>query len=57
MKILVACEFSGRVRDALAAKVHYAAPGPDRWKMRSVTYQGIADVMADQWFDTQPESM
>lgn len=30
-------------------KVHYASPGPDRWKIRSVTYQGIADAMAEQW--------
>lgn len=25
------------------------APGPDRWKNRSRTYQGIADAMASQW--------
>lgn len=24
-------------------------PGPDRWKLRSKTYQGIADAMASQW--------
>lgn len=30
-------------------KVHYASPGPDRWKERSRTYQGIADAMAEQW--------
>jgi len=24
-------------------------PGKDRWKERSVTYQGIADAMAKQW--------
>lgn len=24
-------------------------PSPDRWKIRSATYQGIADAMADQW--------
>lgn len=24
-------------------------PSPDRWKLRSTTYQGIADAMADQW--------
>jgi hypothetical protein len=28
---------------------HYAAPGPDRWKRRSVTYPGIARAMAQQW--------
>lgn len=25
------------------------SPSPDRWKLRSTTYQGIADAMADQW--------
>lgn len=24
-------------------------PSDDRWKLRSITYQGIADAMADQW--------
>jgi hypothetical protein len=24
-------------------------PSPDRWKLRSVTYQGVADAMAAQW--------
>jgi hypothetical protein len=24
-------------------------PGPDRWKVRSATFQGIADAMASQW--------
>jgi hypothetical protein len=31
------------------AKVHKCPPGPDRWKIRSRTYQGIADAMASQW--------
>lgn len=30
-------------------KVHRMPPGPDRWKLRSKTYQGIADAMANQW--------
>lgn len=30
-------------------RVHYASPGPDRWKERSRTLQGIADAMAEQW--------
>lgn len=29
--------------------VHRASPGPDRWKDRSRTYQGVADAMAAQW--------
>ncbi len=32
-----------------AHKMHYLPPSPDRWKLRSVTYQGIAQAMADQW--------
>jgi site-specific DNA-cytosine methylase len=31
------------------AKVHKMPPSPDRWKLRSTTYQGIADAMAQQW--------
>lgn len=31
------------------AKVHRMPPGPNRWKERSRTYQGIADAMAEQW--------
>lgn len=31
------------------ARVHLEPPGPDRWKNRSRTYQGIAEAMADQW--------
>jgi hypothetical protein len=27
-------------------------PSADRWKIRSATYQGIADAMADQWRPT-----
>ena len=30
-------------------RVHYLPPSPDRWKIRSTTYQGIADAMAAQW--------
>ena len=35
--------------DGREARVHRASPGPDRWKERSRTLQGIADAMADQW--------
>lgn len=31
------------------AKVHYASPGKNRGKIRSVFFRGIADAMADQW--------
>ena len=30
-------------------RVHYLAPSPDRWKIRSTTFEGIAEAMADQW--------
>lgn len=32
-----------------AQRIHYASPGPDRWKIRSMTFNGIADAMAQQW--------
>ena len=32
-----------------AARVHRLPPSPDRWKLRSLTYSGIADAMAEQW--------
>lgn len=31
------------------AEVHLASPGPDRWRLRSKTYPGIAAAMAEQW--------
>jgi len=30
-------------------RVHRMPPGPNRWKDRSRTFQGIADAMARQW--------
>lgn len=30
-------------------RVHYESPGPDRWKNRSRTYQGVAEAMAEQF--------
>lgn len=35
--------------DGRKPRVHFESPGPDRWKNRSRTYQGIADAMAAQW--------
>jgi len=30
-------------------RLHYLPPSADRWKLRSTTFQGIANAMADQW--------
>jgi hypothetical protein len=30
-------------------KVHRMPPSEHRWKLRSLTYQGIADAMGNQW--------
>jgi len=30
-------------------RLFYLPPSPDRWKIRSTTYRGIAEAMADQW--------
>ena len=32
-----------------AQRLHMLPPSKDRWKLRSETYQGIADAMAQQW--------
>ena len=31
------------------ARIHKMSPGPDRSRLRSITYQGVADAMAEQW--------
>jgi hypothetical protein len=38
-----------QVVEGREAKVHRMPPGPNRWKDRSRTYQGIANAMAHQW--------
>ena len=35
--------------DGREARVHKMPPGPNRWRERSRTFQGIADAMAQQW--------
>jgi hypothetical protein len=30
-------------------RLHYLPPSPDRWKIRSKTFDGIAQAMAEQW--------
>jgi hypothetical protein len=32
-------------------RVHLMPPGPDRWKERSRTFEGVAEAMAAQWSD------
>ena len=35
--------------DGREARVHKMPPSADRWKLRSTTFQGIANAMAAQW--------
>jgi site-specific DNA-cytosine methylase len=35
--------------DGRAHRIHRMPPGPDRWKKRSRTFQGIAEAAAVQW--------
>ncbi len=42
--LMVGLQSTGR-----EARVHRMPPGPDRWRERSRTYQGVADAMAEQW--------
>ena len=30
-------------------RLHYLSPSKDRWKVRSQTYRGLAEAMAEQW--------
>jgi hypothetical protein len=39
------------------ARVHRMPPGPDRWKERSRTFEGIARAMAAQWSEPLPVQM
>ena len=38
-----------KIVDGRTPRVHFASPGPDRWKERSKTMPGIASAMAEQW--------
>lgn len=42
-------ERTGRWDNQTPSGQNKLGPSPDRWKLRSATYQGIADAMADQW--------
>jgi hypothetical protein len=42
---LIPTEFS----EGREQRLHKLPPGPDRWKERSKTFQGIADAMSNQW--------
>lgn len=45
-KLTPTCIVDGRV-----PRIHNIPERKDRWKIRSLTYQGIADAMAKQWGD------
>lgn len=38
-----------KIVDGREQRMHRLPPSADRWKIRSETYQGIADAMAYQW--------
>ena len=37
------------VVDGRDDRIHKMPPSPERWKLRSETYAGVAEAMADQW--------
>lgn len=39
------------------ARIHKLPPSPDRWKIRSTTYPGIAEAMANQWGGSAPANI
>jgi len=48
---------AGTEEHKLWSKIHRAPPGPDRWKIRSETFPGIADAAASQWGGYAAEQM
>jgi hypothetical protein len=38
-----------KIVDGRKQRLHYLPPSPDRWKLRSTTYPGIARAIANQW--------
>jgi site-specific DNA-cytosine methylase len=46
-----------KVVEGREARVHRMPPGPDRWKERSRTFEGIARAMAAQWSEPLPVQM
>lgn len=40
---------STQVVEPTRSTVHNQWPGPDRWRIRSRTFPGLAEAMADQW--------
>jgi hypothetical protein len=42
-------EGHGRWSNQTASGQNKLPPSADRWKIRSTTYAGIAEAMADQW--------
>jgi hypothetical protein len=38
-----------KIVDGREARIHRMPPSPDRWKIRSRTFQGIAEAFANQW--------
>jgi hypothetical protein len=35
--------------NSVRQRLHYLSPSPDRAKLRSITYKGIAEAMSKQW--------
>jgi len=38
-----------RIVEGREQRIHLLPPSPDRWKLRSATFPGIAQAMASQW--------
>ena len=49
LKDLPKLEYTNVIPGKHVNKLHRLGPSKDRWKLRSVTFSGIANAMADQW--------
>ena len=63
LKGLPKLEPTNNVKDVMEAlpknqqqRLHYLPPSTERWKIRSKTFDGIAQAMAEQWSSYKPTS-
>ena len=38
-----------KIVESVGSRIHKMPPGPNRWKERSRTFEGVAQAMGDQW--------
>ena len=55
--VLSQMDIAGGIVAGREARIHKMPPGPNRWKERSRTFEGIAAAMADQWGNARQQDL